>query len=51
AVKHVQAGRLRFMGKEVGLGVVGRRRLRVGRISLGKLAIGEWRYLPAGERF
>ncbi|MCE4364005.1 rRNA pseudouridine synthase [Xanthomonas hortorum] len=51
AIKHVQPGQLRFMCKEVGLEVVSIRRLRVGRISLGKLAIGEWRYLPAGERF
>lgn len=51
AIKHVQPGQLRFMCKEVGLDVVSIRRLRVGRISLGKLAIGEWRYLPAGERF
>lgn len=51
AIKHVQPGQLRFMCKEVGLEVVSIRRLRVGRISLGKLAIGEWRYLPVGERF
>ncbi|WAH65596.1 rRNA pseudouridine synthase [Xanthomonas hortorum] len=51
AIKHVQPGQLRFMCKEVGLDVVSIRRLRVGRISLGKLAIGEWRYLPVGERF
>jgi len=36
---------------EVGLEVVNIRRLRVGRVSLGKLAIGQWRYLPTGERF
>ena len=51
AIKHVQPGQLRFMCSEVGLEVVSIRRLRVGRISLGKLGIGEWRYLPAGERF
>ncbi|AYO94814.1 rRNA pseudouridine synthase [Xanthomonas axonopodis] len=51
AIKHVQPGQLRYMCGEVGLEVVSIRRLRVGRVSLGKLAIGEWRYLPAGERF
>ncbi|MCC4612328.1 rRNA pseudouridine synthase [Xanthomonas campestris pv. esculenti] len=51
AIKHVQPGQLRFMCGEVGLEVVSIRRLRVGRVSLGKLAIGQWRYLPAGERF
>ncbi|APO94738.1 rRNA pseudouridine synthase [Xanthomonas vesicatoria] len=51
AIKHVQPGQLRYMCGEVGLDVVSLRRLRVGRVSLGKLAIGQWRYLPAGERF
>ncbi|NJB94422.1 rRNA pseudouridine synthase [Xanthomonas arboricola] len=51
AIKHVQPGQLRYMCAEVGLEVVSIRRLRVGRVSLGKLAIGEWRYLPTGERF
>ncbi|MEA5124473.1 rRNA pseudouridine synthase [Xanthomonas floridensis] len=51
AIKHVQPGQLRYMCGEVGLDVVSIRRLRVGRVSLGKLAIGQWRYLPVGERF
>lgn len=51
AIKHVHPGQLRYMCAEVGLEVVSIRRLRVGRVSLGKLAIGQWRYLPTGERF
>ncbi|AZR22160.1 rRNA pseudouridine synthase [Xanthomonas vasicola] len=51
AIKNVQPGQLRYMCGEVGLEVVNIRRLRVGRVSLGKLAIGQWRYLPTGERF
>ncbi|WP_127169195.1 rRNA pseudouridine synthase [Xanthomonas sp. BRIP62415] len=51
AIKHVQPGQLHYMCGEVGLEVVSIRRLRVGRVSLGKLAIGQWRYLPTGERF
>ncbi|AKN94162.1 RNA-binding protein S4 [Xanthomonas oryzae pv. oryzicola] len=51
AIKNVQPGQLRYMCGEVGLEVVSIRRLRVGRVSLGKLAIGEWCYLPTGERF
>jgi 23S rRNA pseudouridine2604 synthase len=31
--------------------VTSMRRLRIGRFSLGKLPVGEWRYLPAGEKF
>ncbi|MBN6151970.1 rRNA pseudouridine synthase [Xanthomonas sp. AmX2] len=51
AIKNVQPGQLRYMCGEVGLDVVSVRRLRIGRVPLGKLAPGEWRYLPAGERF
>lgn len=51
AIKHVQPGQLRAMCGEVGLDVVGIRRLRIGRVSLGRLVSGQWRYLPAGERF
>jgi 23S rRNA pseudouridine2604 synthase len=51
AIKHVQPGQLQHMCAEVGLEAISLRRLRVGRIPLGKLAAGEWRYLPGGERF
>lgn len=51
AIKHVQPGQLQHMCAEVGLETISLRRLRVGRIPLGKLAPGEWRYLPGGERF
>ena len=51
AIKHVQPGQLQAMCAEVGLEAISLRRLRVGRIPLGKLAAGEWRYLPGGERF
>jgi 23S rRNA pseudouridine2604 synthase len=51
AIKGVQPGQLRHMCREVGLDVVAIRRLRIGRISLGKMPIGEWRYQPVHERF
>ena len=51
AIKAVQGGQLRAMCEQVGLEVVSIRRLRIGRISLGKLPVGQWRYLAAGERF
>jgi 23S rRNA pseudouridine2604 synthase len=56
-------GRLRFAGKgiepgqvadlceRVGLEVVALKRLRIGRVSLSKLAEGHWRYLTGFERF
>ncbi|QWF19143.1 rRNA pseudouridine synthase [Lysobacter capsici] len=51
AVKNVQPGQLRHVCAEVGLEVTSTRRLRIGRIPLSKMPVGEWRYLPVGERF
>lgn len=51
AIKAVQGGQLRDMCAQVGLGVVAIRRIRIGKISLGKMPVGAWRYLPVGERF
>jgi len=34
-----------------GLQVVAVRRLRIGRVALGPLAVGQWRYLGSDERF
>ncbi|QNP40529.1 rRNA pseudouridine synthase [Lysobacter solisilvae (ex Woo and Kim 2020)] len=51
AIKDVQPGQLRDMCAQVNLQVVAIRRLRIGRIAMAKLPVGEWRYLPVGERF
>lgn len=51
AVKNVQPGQLRDVCAQVGLEVISTRRLRIGRIALSKMPVGEWRYLPVGERF
>lgn len=51
ALKGVQSGQLRDMCAQVGLGVVAIRRLRIGKVSLAKMPVGTWRYLPVGERF
>jgi len=51
AIKAVRPGQLRDMCAQVGLTVLSIRRLRIGRIPLRKMAAGEWRYLPVGERF
>lgn len=51
AIKGVQGGQLRDMCAQVGLGVVAIRRLRIGKVSLAKMPVGTWRYLPVGERF
>jgi 23S rRNA pseudouridine2604 synthase len=56
AIKGVQDGQLRDMCRQVGLGVVSIRRLRIGKVGLGKgpngaMPPGAWRYLPVGEKF
>ena len=51
AIKAVQGGQLRNMCSQVGLEVVAIRRIRIGKIALGKMPAGAWRHLPAGERF
>ena len=51
AIKDVQPGELRHRCREGGLDVVSIRRLRVGRVALSRMPVGQWRYLPAGTRF
>jgi 23S rRNA pseudouridine2604 synthase len=51
AIKDVRAGQLRDMCAQVGLEVVTIRRLRIGRIGLNKMPVGQWRYMPVSERF
>ena len=42
---------IRRMCELVGLNVVGLKRVRIGSVNLGKLPLGQWRYLRLGERF
>jgi len=42
---------IRRMCEQVGLKVIGLKRVRMGRIVLGDLPPGQWRYLKEGERF
>ncbi len=42
---------IRRMCEQVGLRVVGLKRIRIGRVVLGNLPVGQWRYLAPGERF
>lgn len=51
ALKGMVPGQLELMCRAVGLTVVASRRLRIGGVSLGRVPVGEWRYLRAGERF
>jgi 23S rRNA pseudouridine2604 synthase len=42
---------IRRMCELVGLAVTGLKRVRIGRVRLGELPPGQWRYLGEGERF
>ncbi|MGI9216427.1 MAG: pseudouridine synthase, partial [Hydrogenophaga sp.] len=42
---------IRRMCEQVGLHVVGLKRIRIGRVMLGNLPVGQWRYLGADEAF
>ncbi len=46
----VQPGQLAAICAEVGLQVVAMKRIRIGSVPLGKMAVGEWRYLPPRQR-
>ena len=51
ALKGVRPGQLESMCNAVNLAVVAIKRIRIGRIPLAKMALGEWRYLAGRERF
>ena len=42
---------IRRMCEQVGLKVVGLKRIRIGKVVLGSLPVGQWRYLAPHERF
>ena len=42
---------IRRMCEQVGLTVTGLKRIRIGRVSLGQLPLGQWRYLRQDESF
>jgi 23S rRNA pseudouridine2604 synthase len=51
AGKDIRPGQVAAMCAEVGLTVKTLRRLRIGRVALGQLPAGRWRYLHETERF
>jgi len=51
AIKEPRPGQLRDMCRQVGLDVVAIRRIRIGKVSMGKMPVGTWRYFPVGEKF
>lgn len=51
ALKRISPETVVRMCEAVGLTVLGMKRLRLGRISMGRLEPGQWRYLPTTDRF
>jgi 23S rRNA pseudouridine2604 synthase len=50
-LKGVRPGQLHEMCRAVGIQPLAIRRLRIGKVSLGKMPPGMWRYQPVTERF
>jgi 23S rRNA pseudouridine2604 synthase len=51
ALREGKKRQIRRMCEMVGLKVTGLKRIRIGRVALGDLPAGQWRYLREGERF
>ena len=51
ALKGVKPGQVAHMCRAVGLQVLAMKRLRIGRVSMSKLPLGQWRYLMPHEKF
>jgi 23S rRNA pseudouridine2604 synthase len=51
AVKGIAPEWIEGMCAQVGLELIALRRIRLGRIPMAGLPLGQWRYLPPGERF
>jgi len=50
-LKEGKKRQIRRMCEQVGLFVTGLKRVRIGRVNLGHLPVGQWRYLAPHERF
>ncbi len=51
ALKGARPGQVAHMCEAVGLQVLSIKRIRLGRVAMGKVPAGQWRYLRADERF
>jgi 23S rRNA pseudouridine2604 synthase len=51
AVKGSHPGLLAYLCQRVNLKILAMRRIRVGRVAMGHLPVGQWRYLQTHERF
>ena len=51
ALKGAHPGLIAYVCERVGLRIVSMKRLRIGRVSMTQLPVGQWRYLQMHERF
>jgi 23S rRNA pseudouridine2604 synthase len=51
ALKGISPALVPWMCEQVGLRVIALKRIRLGRLPMAGLAVGQWRYLRPGERF
>jgi 23S rRNA pseudouridine2604 synthase len=51
ALKGEQPGQIAYFCESVGLTITGMKRLRIGRVAMSGLPVGQWRYLLPAERF
>jgi 23S rRNA pseudouridine2604 synthase len=51
AMKNPQPGVIALFCQAVGLTVISMRRIRIGGVSIGKVPVGQWRYMSAKEKF
>ncbi len=51
ALKGEQPGQINYFCESVGLTITGMKRLRIGRVAMSGLQVGQWRYLLPAERF
>ena len=51
ALKNPQQGQIAELCANLGLEVIGMRRIRLGGVSMGKLPLGQWRYVASTQKF
>jgi 23S rRNA pseudouridine2604 synthase len=51
AIKAARLGQIAHMCERVGLQVLSMKRIRIGRVAMAKLPVGQWRYLRMDEQF
>jgi 23S rRNA pseudouridine2604 synthase len=51
AIKGSHPGLIAWVCERAGVQILGMKRIRLGRVALSTLAVGQWRFLQEGERF